>query len=363
MNVEQVKLTSAKAELLTKSTTSGTTSYTWDALGNLLGVKLPSGTAITYLYDGQNRLVGKQVNGTLTEGFLYDGQLEPVAMLDGSGNIVEQFVYGTRPNVPDYMIKAGVEYRVISDQVGSPVLIVNSATGAIAEQISYDAWGNISSDSNPGFQPFGFAGGLYDRDTGLVHFGARDYDPETGRWISRDPILFAGGEANLYGYVVGDPVNGLDPLGLFCLGCHLPMLPTSFENWAVGTADALSFNIGKIIRDEYDLGSPDLNTCSPAYFAGKITGTAVNAAIGGVAAARGIAFLATDAGPLARAGVLALSLNTAEPALPISEAVFQPTIDAARDFQAMDTFSQEVMLETEGQVLNPTEIVTRAPHP
>ena len=108
--------------------------------------------------------MGKEVNGKLTEGFLYDGQLNPVAETDASGQIVEQFIYSTRPNVPDYIIKSGVEYRVITDQVGSPVLIVNASTGAIAEQISYDAWGNITADSNPGFQPFGFAGGLYDPD-------------------------------------------------------------------------------------------------------------------------------------------------------------------------------------------------------
>ena len=157
------------------------------------------------------------MNGTLTEGFLYDGQLEPVAELDGSGNVVEQFVYGTHPNVPDYILKGGVEYRVITDQVGGPVLIVNAGTGAIAEQIGYDAWGNVTSDSNPGFQPFGFAGGLYDSDTGLVHFGARDYDPQTGRWISKDPILFAGGETSLYGYAGNDPINFIDPSGLYCL--------------------------------------------------------------------------------------------------------------------------------------------------
>ena len=69
-------------------------------------------------------------------------------------------------------------------------------------------------DTNPGFQPFGFAGGLYDRDTGLVRFGARDYDPKTGRWTAKDPILFAGGGANLYGYVQNDPVNWRDPNGL-----------------------------------------------------------------------------------------------------------------------------------------------------
>ena len=62
--------------------------------------------------------------------------------------------------------------------------------------------------------PFGFAGGLYDQDTNLVHFGARDYDPEVGRWITKDPIGFGDGDTNLYGYVAGDPINHIDPMGL-----------------------------------------------------------------------------------------------------------------------------------------------------
>ncbi|GBC59933.1 hypothetical protein DENIS_0875 [Desulfonema ishimotonii] len=63
--------------------------------------------------------------------------------------------------------------------------------------------------------PFGFAGGLYDEDTGLVRFGYRDYDPDTGRWTAKDPILFAGGDADLYGYCLGNPVNFVDPEGTF----------------------------------------------------------------------------------------------------------------------------------------------------
>jgi len=62
--------------------------------------------------------------------------------------------------------------------------------------------------------PFGFAGGLHDRDTGLVRFGYRDYDPETGRWTAKDPILFAGGDVDLYGYCLNDPVNLTDSRGL-----------------------------------------------------------------------------------------------------------------------------------------------------
>lgn len=64
------------------------------------------------------------------------------------------------------------------------------------------------------FQPFGFAGGIYDQHTELTLFGARDYDAESGRWTAKDPIGFEGGDANLYGYVLNDPLNGIDPEGL-----------------------------------------------------------------------------------------------------------------------------------------------------
>jgi len=60
----------------------------------------------------------------------------------------------------------------------------------------------------------GFAGGLYDADTGLTRFGYRDYDAFTGKWTAKDPIGFDGGDSNLYGYVLGDPVRGFDPNGL-----------------------------------------------------------------------------------------------------------------------------------------------------
>ena len=75
--------------------------------------------------------------------------------------------------------------------------------------------GNIITDTNPAFEvPFGFAGGLYDRDTELVRFGFRDYDPDIGRWTAKDPLFFVGGDTDIYGYVLNDPTNLIDPLGL-----------------------------------------------------------------------------------------------------------------------------------------------------
>ena len=199
---------------VTRPPTPVPSSYSYDVLGSLLAATLADGTQIEYVHDGQNRRIGKKVNGTLVQGFLYQNQLNPVAELDGTGAVVSRFVYASKGNVPDYMVKGGVTYRIISDHLGSPRLIVNTTTGVIVQRLDYDEFGQVITDTNPGFQPFGFAGGLYDRDTKLVRFGARDYDAETGRWTAKDPIRFAGGDTNLYGYVLGDPVNLTDVNGL-----------------------------------------------------------------------------------------------------------------------------------------------------
>ncbi len=204
----------ANGDLLTKTAQTATTSYNYDEFGNLTRVSLPGDMTIDYIVDGNNRRIGKKVNGTMTQGFLYQDQLNPVAELDGSNNVDSRFVYGSKSNVPDYMIKGGITYRIISDHLGSPRLVVNINDGSIAQRMDYGEFGNILNDTNPGFQPFGFAGGIYDQHTGLVRFGARDYDTQIGRWTSKDPIRFRGGDANLYGYVLDDPVNRIDSLGL-----------------------------------------------------------------------------------------------------------------------------------------------------
>jgi RHS repeat-associated protein len=204
----------ANGELVSKITGTETTTYTYDVFGNLMNATLPDGTQVEYLIDGANRRIGKKVNGVLLKGYLYKDGLNPVAELDGNGNIVADFIYATKRNVPDYMRKGGGTYRIISDHLGSPRIIINTATGSIAQRLDYDAFGNVIADSNPGFQPFGFAGGLSDQHTGLTRFGARDYDAETGRWTAKDPILFNGSVQNLFTYVKNDPVNISDVSGL-----------------------------------------------------------------------------------------------------------------------------------------------------
>jgi RHS repeat-associated protein len=157
------------------------------------------------------------VNGALVQGFLYGGQLRPVAELDGSGTVVSRFVYGTKINVPEYMVKGGTTYRLVTDHLGSVRVVIDTATGSVTQRLDYDDFGQITQDTNPGFQPFGFAGGLYDQDTKLVRFGARDYDAFTGRWTAKDPIRFGGG-MNLFVYLRNNPTNLTDSEGLATAG-------------------------------------------------------------------------------------------------------------------------------------------------
>ena len=285
----------ANGELQSTTTGGQTTTYQYDVLGNLKAVVGPTGFTIEYLVDGQNRRIGKKVNGVLVQGWLYQNQLNPVAELDGTGAVVSRFVFGTKANVPDYVVKGGVTYRIVSDHLGSPRLVVNTADGSIAQRIDYDEFGNVLVDTNPGFQPFGFAGGIYDQHTGLVRFGERDYDAATGRWTAKDPVQFQGGSSNLYTYALNNPVNLVDPTGL-----QRGVLPglSGGPGDAVGSITgavigvgvgrsigaAVGLELGFVVGGALGLGAGPLGSLGGAIVlgtAGEIAGGIVGGIIGG----------------------------------------------------------------------------------
>jgi RHS repeat-associated protein len=149
--------------------------------------------------------------------------------------------------VPDYFVRGGATYRIVTDHLGSPRLVVNTATGQIAQELDYDSFGRVVLDTNPGFQPFGFAGGLYDPSTGLVRFGTRDYDAHAGRWNSKDPIGFVGADSNLYAYAGGNPISTLDPPGLWRLPDYIAFninvaIPTPWTGTLVGWSGTASLD-------------------------------------------------------------------------------------------------------------------------
>src|SRR5690606_25001123 len=154
--------------------------------GNLTQVDQSGGATIDYVIDPQGRRVGKQINGSLQRQYVWYNSLRIAAELDGTGEVVSRFIYGNKVNVPDLIAKPDPVngdrlYRVITDQLGSPIYVVNIADPSdVLLDATYDEWGMVESyASSTGVWPipFGFAGGLYDEETGLVRCGARDYDP------------------------------------------------------------------------------------------------------------------------------------------------------------------------------------------
>lgn len=198
-------------QLRARSVPGEVTTYDYDATGNLLAVALPSGTNVSYLLDGVDRRIGRRVNGTIVAMFVYSRD-RLIGQLDAVGTLVSRFVYAGGVS-PAYMVRQGQTYRFVQDHLGSVRLVVHATTGEIVQRLDYDSFGNVLLDTNPAFQPFGFAGGLYDPATRLVRFGLRDYDPETGRWTAKDPIGVTTAEANLYRYCYNDPVNRVDRQG------------------------------------------------------------------------------------------------------------------------------------------------------
>jgi RHS repeat-associated protein len=217
-------------DLTNKTSLGQSYNFGYDLSSNLRNVQASGAVDadVGYIIDGMNRRIGKTVTpgagSPVGDGLLYDEQGRVVAELSSSGAVLSTFVYGLKPNVPDYMVRGGVTYRIVSDWRGSVRLVLNtSETGAAAvvEQIDYDEWGNVTNLVDPScsvggtalcFQPFGFAGGLWEPATGVVRFGARDYDPAAGRWSQRDPLSLRAG-TNVYEYAGDDPINMIDPTG------------------------------------------------------------------------------------------------------------------------------------------------------
>ncbi len=156
----------ANGDLISRTDSSGTTIFDYDTTGQLLSVTKPGGQVISYQLDADNKRAVKRVDGVIQRKWLYAGGLLPVAEYDASDNLIAVFNGG-------YLVKNGITYRVLRDQLGSVRLVVDASTGTVAQRLSYGPWGEVLEDTNPGFQPFGYAGGLYDADTGLVRFGAR----------------------------------------------------------------------------------------------------------------------------------------------------------------------------------------------
>ncbi len=194
-------------------TSNGVFTYTWNQLNQLIEVHQGTTLVAQYGYDGFGRRVKKTVSGTVTL-FYYDLQNRLIAETDGSGTPLRDYIYQNDNLVALklYGSQAGV-YYVISDHLGTPQQVVDS-TGTVVWKAAYQPFGKAQVITETITSNLRFPGQYFDAETGLHYNLHRYYDPATGRYISADPIGLQGG-INLYAYVQNDPVDAVDPWGLW----------------------------------------------------------------------------------------------------------------------------------------------------
>ncbi|GFM32755.1 RHS repeat domain-containing protein [Desulfovibrio subterraneus] len=200
--------------LTRRLSSGGETRFAYDAAGNLTSVVLPDGKAVEYLLDAVGRRIAKFVNGARVENYAWHDTVTLEAVSRGDGAVLCRFIYEEGARMPVCMECDGQRYSLAFDHVGTPFAVANP-NGDLIQVYRHDAFGNIDNVLVQNVPiPIGFGGGLLDPDTGLVHLGAREYDPSIGRFIQPDPLGYAGGDVDVYGYCLDDPINLVDPMGL-----------------------------------------------------------------------------------------------------------------------------------------------------
>ena len=234
-NTVTVQATDGNNNVATKNysvtTTGDSKTFEYDANGNLRYERLPNSTVVReYRWDQQNRLV-RVLEGTHESVYEYDGESRRVRIKELESSVEtknETFVWcGSRicqkrasngSTVARNYFEQGFEegtsdYFYTRDHLGSVREVVGSDGTTVASRLSYDPWGKITETGSGALTDFAYTGHYFDRPTGESLTWWRAYDPNLGRWLSKDPIGLEGGE-NLYAYVKNNPPGLIDPNGL-----------------------------------------------------------------------------------------------------------------------------------------------------
>ncbi|HVF14431.1 MAG TPA: RHS repeat-associated core domain-containing protein [Acidimicrobiales bacterium] len=207
----------------------GATTYEYDARGNRTSTAPPNGAArLTYHYDQANRLVAapsatytyngeglrtaKTVSGTTTAFTWNVAEGLPLVLAETSEGATTSYVYGPGGR-PLQQVGPTGEVRFHHHDQRASTRALTDSSGEVTSTFTYDSYGRSTAATGTTSTPLGFAGEYTDAETGFLYLRARYYDPATGQFITRDPLEIVSRSA--YGYVEGDPLNEVDPSGLW----------------------------------------------------------------------------------------------------------------------------------------------------
>jgi RHS repeat-associated protein len=280
----------ANGNTISKTDSTGTTNYTWDYDNRLTSATLPgSGGTVTFHYDPFGRRIYKSSsNGTSV--YVYD-RANLVEETNASGVAVARYTQSFKVDEPLAMLRGGTTSFYEADGLGS-ITSLSNAAGAIANNYTYDSFGNLVTTSGSIVNNFRYTGREWDAETGLYYYRARYYDPVAGRFLGEDPIRFKAG-TNFYKYVKNNSLRFRDPSGK----CESPDPSPlnqfcSAAGWvadAVGVA-AVAVNVtttGSVLGGEVTTGILELGV---DVGVGALEASPVGVAIGVVA----LGFLAAD---------------------------------------------------------------------
>ncbi|HET6974814.1 MAG TPA: RHS repeat-associated core domain-containing protein [Pyrinomonadaceae bacterium] len=182
--------------------------FTWDARGRLRRVSLSNGQSVDYTYDALGRRTSRTASGSITN-FLYDDK--DVVLDSRMDGATAEYLNGQK--IDDKLRQRDSsstnQLYFLQDRLASTLALTNMV-GGITEMERYGAFGERTDGT---FTRYGFTGREHDELTGLILYRTRWLDPQQGRFMSEDSIMFDGG-INFYSYAANNPVTFTDPFGL-----------------------------------------------------------------------------------------------------------------------------------------------------